>query len=209
MKDILQLSGPVLYPLSQRCRFVLEAGNVHYEYLPTSDKEVLLHTGTGQTISDAPAITEYLADVYPDTPKHPQDPELKEQHRGWISLIDTIHTQLDWTLQQPTLRPNLTTKVNLSKISSLCEKLASEKTGPYFSGKELTLVDAAAAPLFIQLNWLRQKNPALNLLAGLTPLKEWIHAMMNTIPVMKIYDGDLKEKFMAALPLSVDTLRAD
>lgn len=220
MSAYIKLIGTPLCPFTQRCRFVLEAGNLTYQYenidlnhkpdwflnLSPSGKVPLLKLEHNQAISESCAIMEYLADVFPETPKHPVDPLLRAQHRSWISFIDTIHSQLSWNLQQPTFGSNLTTKVNLSKIGDLCRKLASGRTGPYYSGKKLSLIDAAAAPLFIQLNWLRQRNSELNIFADQPALKEWSHALMNTVPVMKIYDGELNRLFMASLPDNIDSL---
>ena len=91
-------------------------------------------------------ICEYIEDTQGGARLHPQDPLQRAQHRAWMEFGSTILSEL-WGLET-TGDP----AVFETKRKAIAAKFAQvEKTlgaGPFFAGKDFSLVDAVFAPIF-------------------------------------------------------------
>lgn len=91
-------------------------------------------------------ICEYIEDAQGGAKLHPQDPLQRAQHRAWMEFGSTILSEL-WGLET-TGDP----AVFEAKRKAVAAKFAQvEKTlgeGPFFAGKDFSLVDAVFAPIF-------------------------------------------------------------
>jgi len=113
-------------------------GKVPVLLVATDDGEVALF--------ESNVICEYIEDTQAGVKLHPQDPLRRAQHRGWMEFGSTILSEL-WGLET-TGDP----AVFETKRKAVASKFAQvEKTlgaGPFFAGKDFSMVDAVFAPIF-------------------------------------------------------------
>lgn len=116
-----------------------------YAYVP-----VLWHEG--RPIYESSIINEYLEETFPTPPLLPREPHRKAMARFWIDFCDTRFMPAYFNLlkeRNPALRGPLRAKLldHLRFIETT--GLADVSTaGPYWMGREATLVDLAFYPFF-------------------------------------------------------------
>ena len=108
---------------------------------------LLVETEDGEAaLFESNVICEYIEDTQGGAKLHPQDPLERAQHRAWMEFGSTILSEL-WGLET-TGDP----AVFETKRKAVAAKFAQvEKTlgaGPFFAGKDFSLVDAVFAPIF-------------------------------------------------------------
>ncbi len=108
-------------------------------------KVPLLRVGDRGVVFESAVIVEYLEDTQ-GNPLHPVDPLDKARHRGWIEYASSILNDIAGLYSAPTPEQLAAKRLVLqNKIARLEPELAE---GPYFSGEQFSLVDAAFAPVF-------------------------------------------------------------
>ena len=108
---------------------------------------LLVETKDGEaSLFESNVICEYIEDTQDGAKLHPQHPLQRAQHRAWMEFGSTILGEL-WGLET-TGDP----AIFESKRQAVAAKFAQvEKTlgaGPFFAGKDFSLVDAVFAPIF-------------------------------------------------------------
>jgi glutathione S-transferase len=108
---------------------------------------LVVETGDGDVaLFESNVICEYIEDTQGGAKLHPQDPLQRAQHRGWMEFGSTILSEL-WGLETTG-----DSAVFETKRKAIAAKFAQvEKTlgaGPFFAGKDFSLVDAVFAPIF-------------------------------------------------------------
>ena len=108
---------------------------------------LLVETADGEAaLFESNVICEYIEETQGGAKLHPQDPLQRAQHRAWMEFGSTILSEL-WGLET-TGDP----AVFETKRKAVAAKFAQvEKTlgaGPFFAGKDFSLVDAVFAPIF-------------------------------------------------------------
>ena len=91
-------------------------------------------------------ICEYIEDAQSGAKMHPQDPLKRAEHRAWMEFGSAILSDL-WGLETTT-----DAAVFESRREAVAAKFARVEqalgAGPFFAGKNFSLVDAVFAPIF-------------------------------------------------------------
>ncbi|MEH2508495.1 glutathione S-transferase [Bradyrhizobium sp. AZCC 1578] len=116
---------------------------------PLGKVPVLVVTGAdGKEVAlfESNVICEYIEDTQGGAKLHPQDALQRAQHRAWMEFGSTILSEL-WGLEttgDPAIFESKRQAV-AAKFARVEEALGS---GPFFAGKNFSLVDAVFAPIF-------------------------------------------------------------
>ena len=154
----LHLMSHSLCPYVQRAVISLTEKNVEFKstYIDLGNKPdwFLDISPLGKTpvlvdgdtpIFESSVILEYLEETQPK-PLHPPTPLARARHRGWIAFSSSILNDIAGFYSA---RDADSFEV---KIDSLTEKFKrleiTLQTGPYFDGKEFSLVDTVYGPVF-------------------------------------------------------------
>lgn len=154
----LTLISHVLCPYVQRAVIALKEKGVAYERIdvdlsakpdwflaisPLGKTPVLL--AGEQPIFESAVICEYLEDTVAP-PLHPANPLERARHRAWIEFASATLNAI-WTFYTARDVPSCeAAEAALKERFSQVERMLTE--GPYFSGTQFSLVDAAFAPVF-------------------------------------------------------------
>lgn len=169
---IIELVGYKSCPFVQRSIIVLEHKAVKYrvryidlaeppdwfiDISPTQKVPLLIVDGNS-VIYESAVINEFIDEISP-APLHPNDPFKRAHNRCWIEfgsncLMDTLHMTMCAT------KTEFYEVVNAHIVK--LEKLELElSAGPFFNGKNFSLVDAAFAPLLTRLALIDRIVPIL------------------------------------------------
>ncbi len=100
-------------------------------------------------IFESAVILEYLEETQPN-PLHPADPLRRAEHRAWIEFGSAVLNDIAgfYSAADETTFA-LKSKALTDKFARLEVRLGqSERAGPYFDGKQFSLVDVAFGPVF-------------------------------------------------------------
>jgi len=100
-------------------------------------------------------ICEYLEELFPQNPLHPQDPHAKAIHRAWMEFSSGILAAtfgMIWSQNQEQF--DLKKAELISKLEILNKAL---KFSPYFDGEKFSLVDICLASAFKPLVFIDNK----------------------------------------------------
>ncbi len=121
-------------------------------------KKVPLLLVDGHVLFESSVINEYLDDAYPNK-LHPTDLILRAKNRGWIEhgndcMSSTFHLSIKEAEQDfIAVRDDF-----LAKFDPVENALQG---GPFFNGKEFSLVDASYAPLLQRLEFINEIRPGI------------------------------------------------
>ena len=179
-------------PWVQRAAIVLQAKKVPYEitYIdrdnrpawflavsPHSKVPVLLIDGK-DALFESNAIAEYL-DETAAPQLHPRDPLLRARNRAWTDFVPTFASTISTTMYADT-EEEFTSRA--AKIAGPFGKLEDALTkrgndGPYFNGKDFSLVDAAYAPFLQRYTFMDRLRP-LGVIEKFPHLAAWRDALV-------------------------------
>ncbi|WP_020407988.1 glutathione S-transferase family protein [Hahella ganghwensis] len=157
MNSKITLISHHLCPYVQRAAILLEEKGIPYERVnidlsnkpdwflaisPLGKTPVLLVDST--PIFESAVICEYLEEVY--TPRlHPDSPLEKARHRSWIEFGSSILNDIASFYNAA----DKNALINRSEmIQAKFRQLEQVVEGPFFSGRQFTLVDAVYGPVF-------------------------------------------------------------
>ncbi len=190
MSAPLVLVSHALCPYVQRAAIVLAEKDVPFErrdidlgnkpdwFLKVSPlgKTPVLLVG-GQAIFESAVICEYLEDTL--TPAlHPTDPLLRARHRAWIEFASATLNGIGALYNAPDAKTFELKAAELrAKFQQLEAELAlTQHSGPFFSGKAFSLVDAAFGPVFRYFNVFDTFGD-FGILTDLPRLRRWREAL--------------------------------
>ncbi len=159
-ETIPELISFKICPFAQRSAIALLEKNVNYKttyvdlknrpdwFAEVSPLEVPVLGVADAVVFESAVIAEYLDERYPPR-LHPQDLLTKAQHRPWTEFASDITMNLFKMLYAKTEDEFNELKETLVEQLKRVEKII-DTTGPYFAGKNLSLVDTAYAPVFVR-----------------------------------------------------------
>ena len=161
-------------PWVQRAAIVLRAKNVPYEitYIdrnkrpdwflavsPHSKVPVLLIDGK-DALFESNAIAEYLDETV--APRlHPADPIARARNRAWTDYVPTFASAISNTAYSDTEEEFATRAAKIADPFSKLDEALSKRgnDGPYFNGREFSLVDCAYAPFLQRYTFMDRLKP--------------------------------------------------
>lgn len=199
----IKIYSAALCPFAHRSRLTLlekkipfELSEIDLRNKPANFKEIspygkvpVLKHGDHR-VWESTIINEYLEETFPDPPLLPKDPFQRAQARIWINFADTRFFAATAKLlylsqtpqQQAEAKQELTEHLRFMEQAGL-QKLS--KTGPYWLGAEISLVDLTFYPVFEQWVVLEQFR-GYQLPTGLDRLKHWWSAVADRASVRAI-----------------------
>jgi len=132
-----------------------------------------------EVLFESNAIAEYLDEVV-EPRLHPEDPVDRARHRAWTDFTPDFSRALGKFNYAKTEEAQADALEALPKTLAKLEEALSKRDndGPYFSGAELCLVDAAYAP-FLQRFGIVENLVRSGVLDGFPKLKAWSAALME------------------------------
>ena len=146
----------------------------------------------GQPLFESNAIAEFLDEMVPPR-LHPEDPIKRARNRAWTDFVPDFSAALGgvyYAADEEVLARGM--EVARARLAKLEEALARERgnDGPYFSGPELCLVDAAYAP-FLQRFAFVETRLGSGLLNEFPLVQSWSDALLANERVV----GSVAESF--------------
>lgn len=130
-------------------------------------------------IFESAVIVEYLEETAKGPRLHPEDPLMRAQHRSWIEFCSQLLGDF-WRMNGAESVSGL--DAARRSIRTKLERLELIVVGPYFSGEQFSLVDAAFAPAFRQLDALESVIDT-GLTSGLPRVSQWRKALSSRTSV--------------------------
>jgi glutathione S-transferase len=184
----LRLVSFTLCPFVQRAAIVLRAKQVAHdiEFIDLKHKpdwflalsplgKVPILQVDDTVLFESQAIAEYLDETHPPA-MHPADPLRRAQHRGYIELVSSglMHTYALFTQAAD----ENAARALAEKVKGVLQLLDHARRGkPYFDGEQLSLVDAAAAPLLQRVAWIEHMFD-FGVFSSLPGAAQWCDAVM-------------------------------
>jgi glutathione S-transferase len=148
-------------------------------------KVPLLRVGD-DVLFESSVIVEYLEETQPK-PLHPRDPLMRAKHRAWMEFGSTILGDL-WIYEttQDQAAFEAKTQAMREKFERL-ERVLGD--GPYFAGKDFSVVDAVFAPVFRYFDTFDQIKDS-GIWSGLPNVTAWRQALASRPSVIHAVGGD-------------------
>lgn len=140
---------------------------------------------------ESAVINEYLDEITEGS-LLPRDPLLRARHRAMIEFASSAIAD-SWRMGVATSR-----EAAFAEAASVRSKLArfeSEMVGPFFTGKELSLVDTAAIPLLLRTMWTQEPAPELAVFDGLAKVLAWYDAAIELDAVARSAVPNVRELY--------------
>ncbi len=197
-------------PYVQRSVITLEEKGVAYdiEYIDLGDPpewfvaasplgKVPILFVADEVLFGSAVINEYLDETAPGRRLHPDDPLRRARDRAWIEFTSTILADRNRMQHAQTERETRERAAGVrGKLARLEEQLGD---GPFFHGEELSLVDAAVAPLLQRLAWCLELAPDLGALEGLPRVSAWSEALLAHESVRNSTVRDIRDRYFEYL----------
>ncbi|MES9965912.1 MAG: glutathione S-transferase family protein [Sedimenticola sp.] len=202
----LELVSFVICPFVQRAVITLREKGVSFEvtYIDVENPpewfkeispfgKVPLLKVDGEVLFESAIINEYLDEIHPPA-LHPDDPLTRAKHRGWIEFgSNLLFEQVKLILA----KDEDEFQQQRESLGGSFARLAQEVSdGPFFSGSDFSLVDAAYAPLFMRFELLRQKQPDLEEILP-TRLQNWSRNLLAHPSVKSSVTDDFETQYIA------------
>lgn len=200
-----------LCPFVQRSVITLQEKGVGYdiEYIDLANKPQwfldispfgkvpVLIVDDDVVLFESAVINEYLDETTPGPRLHPSDPLRRAHNRSWIEFGSALlfdQYKIGMVGDEAEVR-----KLHAAFVEKLGRLEAQLGDGPYFNGKEFSLVDSAIAPLLQRAHWLAERAPDFDAVASHPKLRAWQQALLSRPSVQASTVDDIVERFVTAL----------
>jgi len=201
----LELVSFVICPFVQRAVIALREKGVTFEvtYIDVENPpewfrkvsplgKVPLLKVDGEVLFESAIINEYLDETYPPM-LHPTDPMSRAKHRGWIEFGSTLlFEQVKVVLAKDADEYQQHKEALGGALARVAEEVGA---GPYFSGDDFSLVDAAYAPFFMRFKILSEMREDLAEVMP-TKLRNWGDQLLQRPSVANSVVDDFAEQFL-------------
>jgi glutathione S-transferase len=210
----LTLISHHLCPYVQRVAIALREKAVPFEqiYIDLADKpdwfkrlsplgkvpllKVTQADGSEAVLFESSVIAEYIEETVPGAALHPQDALARARHRGWMEFGSTLLGDI-WRFE--TARDEIalsTAQAALDQKFARLEEALGD--GPFFAGRNFSLVDAVFAPAFRYFE-VFEAYADFGFFAGRPRLRAWRQALADRASVMLAVTPDYPERLRAFL----------
>ncbi|WP_321323155.1 glutathione S-transferase family protein [Thiomicrorhabdus sp.] len=209
MTPKLELISFKLCPFVQRAVIVLKQKNIDFDitYIDLNNppewfKEVsplgqvpVLKVGD-EVLFESSVIQEYVDEITPPS-LQPNDPLIKAKNRAWISFGgDILMAMHSMVTHKDEAISNEKRSVVLQKLQQL---EAVHSGGSYFNGEEFNMIDAAYAPMFMRIDFIKNLT-GVDVLAETPKLANWSKKLLamesvkeSVVPELPVmYKGMMK-----------------
>jgi glutathione S-transferase len=208
MADKLTLVSHHLCPYVQRAAITLAEKGVAFDrvYIDLDDRPAwfkemsplgkvpLLRVGE-DVLFESAVIVEYLEETQPN-PLHPQDALERAKHRAWMEFGSSLLGDL-WVYETTGDRTAFDAKAKAMR--GKFERLESTLgEGPYFAGRDFSVVDAVFAPMFRYFETFETITGA-ETFKGLHKVEAWRKALAARRSVIAAAGGDYADRLRAFL----------
>jgi len=153
-----------------------------------------------QPLFESAAIAEYLDETVPPR-LHPEDPIRRARHRAWNDFVPDFSRGLSEVTGARDERSMMEGfEAAEQRLSRLEEAIAAErgKSGPYFSGKSLCLVDASYAPFLMRFS-LVESIIHSGLLDKFPLIEGWCDALLDHDAVKRSVAPEFESLYLQGL----------
>lgn len=194
-------------PFVQRSIVVLEHKQVPYtitfvdpydapewfKALSPLGKVPVLRVDGEHVLFESAVINEYLDEISPGS-MYPDEPLARAQHRAWIAFgSDALSATFRLLVAEDHTAFESAISIIDNSLTRITAQMADD--GPFFSGAELGLVDAAYAPLFIRLE-AYERLIDLNVLKDHPRIQQWSNALLQEASVKAAVFEGLDQRFV-------------
>jgi glutathione S-transferase len=198
----IEIYSAALCPFAHRSRLTLLEKGVPFQLIeidlqskPANFREIspygkvpVLKHGD-QRVWESAIINEYLDEAFPEHPLLPKEPIQRAQARIWINFADTrLFAATGKLLYSPDPQQQAEAAKELPEHLQFIEQEGLQKlseSGPYWLGREMSLVDLTYYPWFEQVAVLEHFR-GFQFPTGLDRLKQWWEAVANRESVRAI-----------------------
>ncbi|MBM5782137.1 MAG: glutathione S-transferase family protein [Pelagibacterales bacterium] len=151
-----------------------------------------------KVLFESSVICEYLEEAFPEKPLHSKDLVLKSQERAWMEFSNGLLASI-FAVMFAQNQENLEDKKEelVHKIHIL-EKALSKKTGTFFGGEKLMLLDITMASVLKPLFFINTKFN-LNLLKDCHETSSYVGKLVTNDLLKKVLPDNYSEIFKAFL----------
>ncbi|MBI2253400.1 MAG: glutathione S-transferase family protein [Proteobacteria bacterium] len=152
--------------------------------------------GTETVLFESSVIAEYIEEALPGRKLHPADALTKAQHRGWMEFGSAALGDI-WRFETAQDAAGLeAARAALSQKFDRLEEALGD--GPYFAGRDFSLVDAVFAPAFRYFD-VFDTYADFGLFTGRPKLSTWRQALADRASVMLAVTPDYPNRLNAFL----------
>jgi len=150
------------------------------------------------TLFESSAINEYLDEIV--SPRlHPEDPIERAINRAWTDYVPTFASSVTGCAYAATKEAYDAAIAKIPDTFARLEKaLEAQGSGPFFNGKDYSLVDAAYAP-FLQRYVFLDRIKKIGQMEKYPRLKAWCDALMARPSTHSFPEGEFEAMYREGL----------